>query len=82
MSHSAEKDAGFKKGDRVYVTDPALAQLRAIMRQATGVEPAPNHHGTVEEVWDGGTLLIYFDDGAGAPYPAHEVRHLAEPEDA
>lgn len=66
----------FKPGDRVYVTDPALAQLRAIMRNATGQEPSPNHHGTVEEVWDGESVLIYFDDGVGAPYPVDEVRHL------
>lgn len=66
----------FKPGDRVFVTDPALAQLRAIMRSATGVEPAPNHHGTVEEVWESGNILIYFDDGGGAPYPADEVRPL------
>ena len=69
----------FKQGDRVYVTDPALAQMRAIMRNATGQEPAPNHHGTVEEVWDNGDVLIYFDDGVGAPYPAHEVEHLPTP---
>jgi hypothetical protein len=66
----------FNHGDRVYVTDPALAQLRAIMRNATGEEPKPNHHGTVEEVWESGSILIYFDDGSGAPYPASEVRHL------
>lgn len=66
----------FKPGDRVYVTDPALAQLREIMRNATGQEPTPNHHGTVEEVWDSGNVLIYFDDGCRAPYPADEVRHL------
>ena len=66
----------FQPGDRVYVTDPALAQLREIMRSATGEEPKPNHHGTVEEVWDSGSILIYFDDGVGAPYPADEVRHL------
>lgn len=76
--HSAEKDAPFKPGDRVYVTDPGLAAMRDIMRRATGVEPAPNHHGTVEEVWDSGSVLIYFDDGVGAPYPADEVRHLAD----
>lgn len=66
----------FKPGDRVYVTDPALAQLRAIMRNATGQEPVPNHHGTVEEVWDDGVYLIHFDDGGGAPYPQDEMRHL------
>ena len=68
----------FKSGDRVFVTDPALASLRAIMRNATGQEPKPNHHGTVEEVWDNGSILIYFDDGVGAPYPVDEVRHLED----
>jgi hypothetical protein len=73
----------FWPGDRVYVTDSGLAQLREIMKQATGKEPAPNHHGTVEEVWeDEGMVLIAFDEdgveGAGnaAPYPASEVRAL------
>lgn len=66
----------FQPGDRVYVTDPALAQLRSIMRNATGQEPAPNHHGTVEEVWEGGTYLIHFDDGGGAPYREDEIRLL------
>jgi hypothetical protein len=68
----------FKPGDRVFVTDPGLAQLRAIMRDATGQEPKPNRHGVVEGVWDNGSVLIYFDDGGGAPYPAAEVRHLTE----
>lgn len=66
----------FNKGDRVGVSDPALAQMRAIMRSATGEEPAPNHHGTVEEVWDSGDILIHFDDGCGAPYPEREVYRL------
>lgn len=70
----------FAHGDRVLVTDPGLAQLRAIMRQATGQEPAPNHHGTVDEVWEDGTVLINFDDGMGAPYPPDEVEHLAASE--
>jgi hypothetical protein len=49
------------------------------MKQVTGEEPSPNHHGTVEEIWDNGnTLLIYFDDGGGAPYPVEDVRHLTE----
>lgn len=64
-----------KAGDRVYVTDPALAELRAIMSRF-GHEAAPNHHGTVEQVWDGDMVLIHFDDGAGAPYPTDMVRHL------
>ena len=72
----------FSVGDRVYVTDPALAHMRAIMRQATGVEPSPNHHGTIDEVYDDGMLLIVFDEGGiegagnAAPYPPHEVRML------
>lgn len=72
--------APFKPGDRVYVTDPGLANLRRIMRQATGQEPPPNHHGTVsDEPWDEpGTVLIDFDDGGGAPYELHEVRLLKE----
>jgi hypothetical protein len=72
-----------KPGDRVYVTDPGLAQLRAIMLEAMGHDPPPNHHGTVEEiVLD--TVLIVFDseDGEGqgqaAPYPLHQVRLLPE----
>ena len=72
----------FSVGDRVYVTDPGLAQLREVMRRATGSEPAPNHHGTVEEVFDDGTVLITFDEGGveaagnAAPYPPDEVRLL------
>ena len=68
----------FRKGDRVYVTDPYLAQMREIMSR-NGQEAAPNHHGTVEEVWDSGDVLIHFDDGVGAPYPLRQVRHLAAP---
>lgn len=64
-------------GDRVYLTDPGLAQLREIMRGATGTEPAPNQHGTIESV-DDGLILIVFDDGQAAPYPADEVRLLNE----
>lgn len=77
-------DSKFHKGDRVYVTDPALAQMREIMRRATGTAP-PNHIGTVDEVWDDdGMVLIAFDEngveGAGnaAPYPLDEVRHWTE----
>ena len=69
----------FKPGDRVYVTDPGLAQMREIMRRATGQEPQPNHHGTVDEVFDDGSVLINFDEdgvegaGSAAPYPVNEV---------
>lgn len=66
----------FAVGDRVYVTDPGLAQMRAIMRQATGREPEPNHHGTVDEIYEDGTLLINFDAGSAAPYPPDETYHL------
>lgn len=78
MSDANPAQSGhFERGDRVLVTDPALARLRAIMRDATGQEPPPNHHGTVREVWeDGATILIDFDDGGGAPYPVAEVRRL------
>jgi hypothetical protein len=73
--------AAVAAGDRVYVTDQGLARIREIMRQATGKE-TPNHHGTVDEVWEDGTVLINFDEdgveGAGnvAPYPPEEVRRL------
>lgn len=68
----------FKIGDRVYVTDPGLASLREIM-QSAGFEPEPNHHGEIHEDLGDGNYLIYFDDGMGAPYPAHEIRHLNAP---
>lgn len=58
-------------GDRVQVTDPALAQMREIMRRS-GIEPKPNHTGTVSKVWDD-SILIDFDDGCAAPYPFAEV---------
>jgi hypothetical protein len=73
----------FHPGDRVYVTDPGLAELRAIMRRATGHGPAPNHHGTVEFVEDGWVVIV-FDGPDGpatsnaAPYPAAEVRPLLD----
>ncbi|MGF0118796.1 hypothetical protein ACQFYA_21085 [Promicromonospora sp. Marseille-Q5078] len=60
-------------GDRVYATGPYLAQMREYMRATTGTEP--NHHGTIERV-AGDRVLIVFDDGQAAPYPADEVRHL------
>lgn len=69
----------FSHGDRVYVIDEGLAALRAIMRRATGQEPKPNHVGTVEEIMDDGDVLIYFDDGGGAPYPPEDVRPLVQP---
>lgn len=74
----------FKPGDRVYVLDPGLAELRAIMRRY-GHEPTPNHHGTVHEIEDG-MVEIWFDneDGPGLGqasfYPHDEVRHLTEDE--
>lgn len=65
----------FKPGDRVAVHDPALEQLQAIMRSATDEEPPPNNIGTVDEV-DGDRVLINFDDGGCAPYPARDTRLL------
>lgn len=71
--------AAFEAGDRVYVTDRGLAQMREIMRRATGTAP-PNHIGTVKEVYEDGTVLIVFDEGGArgagnaAPYPPDEVR--------
>lgn len=78
---TADVEHQFRKGDRVYVTDPGLAAMRAIMTQATGKD-VPNHHGTVEEIWEDGTVLINFDEdgveGAGnaAPYPPNEVARI------
>ena len=74
----------FKAGDRVYVTDEGLAQLRDVMRRATGHEPPPNHHGTVHEVWPDGSIEIWFDnedgegEGQSAPYPSEQVRLLGK----
>jgi len=66
----------FAPGDRVAVDDPALAQLRRIYSDATGTEPAPNNEGVVNEVSDDGTLIINFDDGGCAPYPAAQARKI------
>ncbi len=66
-------------GQRVYVLDQGLAELRSIMLRATGSQPKPNHHGNNAELWDEGqTVLIDFDDGAAAPYPAAQARPLAD----
>lgn len=76
----------FHPGDRVFVTDPGLAQLRAIMRSA-GHKPFPNHHGTVTWTDEDNDILIAFDNedgpgqGSSAPYPPHEVRHLPPDEE-
>ena len=66
-----------KVGDRVAVDDPALAKLAEIMRDAAGEEPPPNNEGVVDEVRGDGTLIINFDDGGAAPYPASETRRIA-----
>jgi hypothetical protein len=62
--------------ERVEVLDEDLAQLREIMRQATGREPAPNHHGTVERIDDGIAYILFDDTGQLAPYPLAQVRRL------
>ena len=67
----------FKPGDRVYVDDHGLAELRRIMREATGVEPEPNHHGTVHRVYDD-AVEIEFDDYVVAIYDEDEVHLLEE----
>jgi hypothetical protein len=73
---------GFYVGQRVYLTDPSLEMLRRVMWQATGKEPPPNHHGTVHEIWDDGSIEIWFDNekgegqGQSVPYPPDEVRPL------
>jgi len=80
------EQAPLKVGDRVYVNDPGLAQLREILRRATGTEPPPNHHGIVDAFWDDDerTVLITFDvdgvvgAGSSAPYPIDDVFPLLE----
>jgi len=64
-------------GDPVEVLDEGLAMLRRICP-----DMPPNHHGTVAEIWQDGTVLVEFpiseDDPAehsqAAPYPAAQVR--------
>lgn len=62
------------EGDAVEVLDPALAELRTIMRKATGREPAPNHHGVVKQIEDDTAYVLFDDTGQLAPYPLSEVR--------
>ncbi len=70
-------------GDRVEVLDPGLANLRAILTKH-GLDPGPNNHGTVAEIWDDGTILVEFPVNKGeegehsqvAPYPASMVKRL------
>lgn len=74
--------SAFVPGERVYVTDAGLAQLRRIMAEATGAPAPPNHYGTVaddphhRDRAGNDMVLILFDDGVEAPYPVGEVRHL------
>lgn len=68
-------------GDRVYVDDPALAQLRAIVNGMTGEEPEPNHHGTIDHIVDGWAYIIFDSDegeamGTCAPYSLCQVHPL------
>lgn len=84
--------ADIKVGDRVFVDDPGLAELRRIMTDA-GHAPRPNHHGTVDEVHppepgvnEETMVYIVFDSDLGpatsncAPYPLSEV-NLLDPSD-
>jgi hypothetical protein len=77
LSLAGAEPRAFQAGDRVAVDDSALAELRAIFRDATGKEPPPNNVGTVDEV-HGDTLLIDFDDGGCAPYPASQAHHIPD----
>lgn len=72
----------FKTGDRVYVNDPALLQLRDLMRAYGRVDPGPNNIGTVDSVSEeDGVFTVYvnFDSeegegmGSCAPYNITEV---------
>ena len=70
-----------RSGDRVYVDDPALAQLRDIVRRETGEEPEPNHQGTIDHIYDGMAYIIFDSDegeamGNCAPYPLTQVHLL------
>ena len=63
----------FKVGDKVEVLDEGLAMLRGLMGGK------PNHHGTVHEIWDDGSILVAFPlEGENhhqvAPYPPEQVR--------
>lgn len=60
-------------GDKVEVLDEGLRTLRETMERITGKPAPPNHHGSVEEVWDTGEVLVQFEDGQSAPYEAHQV---------
>lgn len=73
-------------GDRVYITDPALTELRAIMR-SFGEAPKPNHHGTVKAIDDVDTVEVWFDSdeygkgmGQCSFYPPSQVRPFPDPE--
>ncbi|WP_419708008.1 hypothetical protein [Promicromonospora sp. NFX87] len=68
--------AEVRVGEQVEVLDEGLAQLREIMRRATGREPKPNHHGVVEQIEDGLVYILFNDTGQLAPYPLAEVRRL------
>jgi hypothetical protein len=74
-----------KPGDRVWVRDRGLTELRAIMR-SYGHTAQANHHGTVNDILPSGDIEIWFDneDGPGmgqaAPYPRADVRRFPDPE--
>ncbi|MEN0070589.1 MAG: hypothetical protein AAGC63_06225 [Propionicimonas sp.] len=69
--------ADIRLGDRVEVLDPGLAELRRIMRQATGREPTPNHHGLLQEIDDETGYVLFDDTGQTAPYPLTALRRRA-----
>ena len=56
-------------GDSVEVLDEGLAMLRRLVP-----DMPPNHHGTVIEIWEDGTILVDFplpgeNHSQSAPYP-------------
>jgi len=65
----------FEVGAEVQVNCPGLRAQRELMR-GFGIDPEPNHHGFVSEVWSDTTpvqYLIQFPDGQVSPYPASMV---------
>lgn len=62
-------------GDRVFVDDEGLRQLRELMR-SFGEDAPPNHTGVIDEVWDDSYLIVFDDTGSAAPYPFAAVHPL------
>lgn len=77
---TTEDEAALDVGDRVAVDDWGLKRLREIMRDGTGQEPAPNHHGVIIEIWSDESVLVEFDDDHSAsPWPMAQLTRLPAP---